>query len=226
MHRRFLAAAAAAIALAACSGQQGAQNGTKPGAALHNPVDFPLYPGSSLLSTHAFTQVVNAGGGSGQSVFANGNGTYSGDEVIASTPASFQSVAAWVDKLNDSPPPGYTPAETGGDPNAREQSRRIGIDYAVFTRKTGGHTRGVLLLAMDPRMVNEHFGVVLGLIAKYRSLPGVMRDPIDNQVKQRIGMTITEATQPDSPVGAALSALDQFEHKDARGIVLLDATKR
>jgi len=39
-------------------------------------------------------------------------------------------------------------------------------------------------------------------------------------------MTITEATQPDSPIGAALAALDQFQHKSARGIVMLDAVKR
>jgi hypothetical protein len=39
-------------------------------------------------------------------------------------------------------------------------------------------------------------------------------------------MTITQATQPDSPIGAALAALNEFEHKNTRGIVVIDAAKR
>jgi hypothetical protein len=39
-------------------------------------------------------------------------------------------------------------------------------------------------------------------------------------------MTVTEATQPDSPIGAALSALGELEHRNARGIVVLDAQKQ
>ena len=231
MHNRTLAAVAAAAALlAACSGGQqnaNASGSTTSAAALRNPLDFPLYPGSSLLSTHSFTQVVKADtSAGGNSVFQNGNGTYTGNEVIASTTAPFSDLSAWLDKMNASPPQGYSAVENGGDPQERVQARRYGLDYALFTNKENGHIRGLLVLAMDPPLVNQRFGVVLGLISKYRSLPGVMRDPIDNEVKSRIGMTISEATQPDSPVGAALSALDQFEHKDSRGLVLIDASKR
>lgn len=227
MHRTLLAALAAATLLAACSGQQNARTEASSAPPLRNTIDFPLYPGASLISTRSFTQVVKADtSAGGNSVFENGNGTYTGTEVIASTNARFSDLSNWVNRLNASPPPSYSAAESGADPQERAQALRIGLDYAVFTKKNGGHTHGLLVLVMDPPLVNQRFGTVLGLISKYRSLPSIMRDPIDNEVKSRIGMTITEATQPDSPVGAALSALDQFEHKDSRGIVLIDASKR
>jgi hypothetical protein len=100
------------------------------------------------------------------------------------------------------------------------------LDYAAFKKKEGAKTHGVLVIVMDPQRVNERFGKVLGMIAKYRALPEVMRAPIDNAAKARIGMTLTQATQPDSPIGAALGALTTFQHKDARGIVVIDAAKR
>jgi len=229
MHR-WVVPLAAAVLLAACSGAQNGQNAqtaSSAAAPLHNPVDFPLYPGAALLSTHQFTQVIKADtSAGGSSIFQNGNGTYSGNEVIASTAASFDELSAWVDRLNGSPPAGYAAVETGGDPNQRAQARRIGIAYALFKKPEAGRTRGLLLLAMDPTLVNQRFGSVLRLIGKYRALPAIMRDPIDNEVKARIGMTISQATAPESPVGAALSALDQFEHKNSRGIVVLDASKR
>jgi hypothetical protein len=64
------------------------------------------------------------------------------------------------------------------------------------------------------------------MIAKYRALPAIMRAPIDNEARARFGMSITDATQPDSPIGAALAALDQFQHRSSRGIVVIDAVKR
>jgi hypothetical protein len=79
---------------------------------------------------------------------------------------------------------------------------------------------------MDPQRVNPRVGAILGMIDKYKALPALLRGPLDNVAKERFGMTITQATQPDSPIGAALSALGVLEHKNARGIVVLDAQKQ
>ena len=195
---------------------------------MHNPIDFPLYPGSALLSTHTFTQVINADtSAGGSSIFSSGNGTYNGNEVIASSDAAFSDLSSWVDRVNTAPPAGYKALESGANPNEHTQAQRYGIDYAVFSKKgSDNKTHGLLVIVMDPQLVNLRLGVVLHMIARYKALPDVMRAPIDNEAKARIGMTITEATQPDSPVGAALAALDEFEHKDSRGIVMLDATKK
>jgi len=228
MQKRIAFAMAAVLLAAGCSGQQNANQGggQTPPPSLHNPLDFPLYPNASMVSSHAFTQNVQVASQTGQSIFEGGNGTYTGHEVIASTNAPFSQLASWLDRLITSPPDGYAAVETGQNPQARTQALQYGLDYATFKKKDGTRERGLLIIVMDPQRVNEKFGRILGMIAKYRALPGVMRAPIDNEAKARIGMTITEATQPDSPIGAALAALDQFQHKSARGIVMLDAVKR
>jgi hypothetical protein len=64
------------------------------------------------------------------------------------------------------------------------------------------------------------------MIDKYKALPAVLRGPIDNEAKARFGITISQATQPESPIGAALAALTDLEHKNSRGIVLVDAQKQ
>lgn len=224
MTKRFIAACLAAGVLAACGGGGGSQRAT-PAPALHNPLDFPLYPASALVSTKSFTQVVHADTSSGDSVFAEGNGKYTGHEVIASSTASFDALSAWVDRLNSAPPSGYTAVEDQTNPDEQAQAERYGLDYAVFKRKSGKSTHGVLVIVMDPQRVNKRFGTILGMIDKYKALPAMLRAPIDNEAKARFGMTITQAAQPDSPIGAALAALGELEHKNARGIVVLDAQK-
>jgi hypothetical protein len=212
-------------ALAGCGGGGTGAHAT-PSPALSNPLGFPLYSGASIISAKSFTQVVHADTSSGQSVFAAGNGKYSGHEVIASSPASFTALAAWLDGLNTSPPDGYTAQEPQSNPGQEEQSQRYGLDYAAFKRKEGAGSRGVLVIVMDPQRVNQRFGTILSMIDKYKALPAFLRGPIDNEAKSRFGMTVGEAMQPDSPIGAALAALNELEHKDARGIVVIDARKQ
>lgn len=224
MTKRMIAFCLAAGMLAACGGGAGSQRAT-PAPALHNPLDFPLYPSASLISSKSFTQVVHADTASGDSVFSEGNGKYAGHEVIASSDASFDALSAWVERLNSAPPAGYSPLEDQSNPQQQADAQRNGLDYAVFKRKSGASTRGVLVIVMDPRRVNKRFGMILGMIDKYKSLPAMFRTPIDTEAKARFGMTITQATQPDSPIGAALAALGELEHKNARGIVVVDAQK-
>lgn len=224
MTKGFFALCLAGGVLAGCAGGSGGPGATT-APRLHNPLDFPLYPSATLISVKPFTEIVSAGT-SGDSPFAQGNGKYSGHEVIASSAASFDALSAWVEHLNASPPGGYTALESGTNPQQQEQSQQYGFDYAAFKRKAAGRTRGVLVIVMDPQRLNKKFGAILGMISRYRALPSILRSPIDVQAKTRFGMTITQATQPDSPVGAALAALSELQHSDARGIVVLDAQKQ
>ncbi len=229
MYQRRLFGLAAAILFSACSSQQSANHqhiaGSPP--PLRNPLDFALYPGAAIVSARAFTQtVVVRNPQTGHSIFDAGSGTYKGNEVLAASNASFSDLSSWVDRLALSPPSGYTAIENADNPQAKAQAVTYGMDYVTFKQKTGARTRGVLVVVMDPQRVDQRFGRILGMIAKYRSLPEMMRAPIDAQAKARIGISITDAMQPESPIGAALAALDQFERKNTRGIVVLDAVKQ
>lgn len=224
MTKGFFALCLAAGVLAGCAGGAGGP-GPTPTPRLRNPLDFPLYPNATVVSAKPFSEIVNVENSTG-SVFAQGNGKYAGHEVIASSPATFDALSAWVEHLNASPPSGYTALESGTNAAQQDQSQQYGFDYATFKRKDGQRTRGVLVIVMDPQRVNKKFGTILGMIGKYRALPSVLRGPIDAQAQARFGMTITQATQPDSPVGAALAALGELEHSNARGIVVLDAQKQ
>jgi hypothetical protein len=214
----------AAGVLAGCGGAGSAQHAT-PAPALRNPLDFPLYTDATPISAKSFTQIVNANP-NGQSVFAQGNGKYTGHEVIASSGASFEALSAWVDSVNASPPAGYSAVENQTNPAEQTQSQRYGLDYALFKKNLPKGTRGLLLIVMDPQRVDQRFGAVLGMIQRYRALPAVLRAPLDQDAKARFGMSITDATQPDSPIGAALAALGDLQHRDARGIILIDAQKQ
>ncbi len=54
----------------------------------------------------------------------------------------------------------------------------------------------------------------------------MLRDPIDAQAKKQTGFTVSEATNPDTPVGAAVDSLDQLRDFGGNGIVLIDAVKQ
>lgn len=226
MQKRLFVLALALVVPAACSQQQqNTSHGPAAAAPIANPLDFPLYNNAKIVSSHDFTQTVNttAQGTRGQ-LMGHGNGTYSGHEVIASTPASFAQVSAWAHALDEHPPKGYV--QNVNATQGHEQAQRFGLDYATFQRTENGKTKAVLVVVMDPAKVNARVGPVLKLISTYKALPQAMRGPIDDKIKAQTGMTVSDAMAPDSPIGAALAALEDLQHTDARGIVVMDATKQ
>jgi hypothetical protein len=209
MRRAFRYALPAALIMAACSGGQAPAPSPTPSPVLRNPLNVALYPRSEVIAVRSFHQVVTGEQTRG-TVFAGGPGTYDGQEVVAATDASFATLAGWVHHFGTH----------AGD------ARQYGFDYAAFERGTGKQTHGTIVIVMDPQIVDRQLGDVLGLIAKYRSLPEFMRGPIDEQVKQRTGITLSDAMQPASPIGATLAALSDFEQRSSRGIVIVDAVRR
>jgi hypothetical protein len=67
---------------------------------------------------------------------------------------------------------------------------------------------------------------MLGVVGKFKLLPQSLRDSIDAQAKKQTGISVTEATNPDTPVGAAIGALAQLRDFGGRGVVLIDAVKQ
>jgi hypothetical protein len=160
-------------------------------------------------------------------VFGQGAGTYNGHEVIAHTPASMQQLREWLDGMTKNPPSGYETAVTGsGVEEARNRAQAAGLDFNAFQKSVNGKHHGIVVVAVDPELLQAKAGVMLGFISKYKMLPQSLRDPIDAQAKERTGFTITEALSPDTPLGAALGALDELRASGDRGVVLIDATKQ
>ncbi len=223
--------AAAIVSLSACSkgtsvpGTQATEQPPTPAANATNPTNFPLIEGASVIAAKPFTQTINSSQ-MGTGVFSNGSGTYSGDEVIAGSSASFADLENWLRQDEKQPPSGYTAVVV---PSNMASIHRIamknGVDFAMF-HDTSNSKRGLVVIAMDPATTNAKLGAVLGLFSKYQSLPQPLRNGIDSQLKQRFGYTAGEFVEPGSPLGSAVGALSDFKNKNERGVLIIDAAKQ
>lgn len=225
--RSLLAAFAALSVLAACSNSsRGTAGGPSPSPT--NPVSFPLFEGSEVLSTHAWrTTVSKRPGVADSALLSQGAGTYDGQDVVAGTQAYMPVLESWLDGLRADPPAGYRVAVSGNAMDAvRTHTRALGIDFVAFEGTDAGKPHGVVAMVVDPQTLDEKAGPMLGIIGRFKHMPSMLRDPIDAQAKKQTGFSITEATNPDTPVGAAVAALDELRDYGGRGIVLIDAVKQ
>ena len=217
------------LVLGGCSGggKSANQAAPTPMPSVASTIDFPIYAGSRVLVAKTFTQVLNNTNAAYNGVLMGGNGKYEGNEVIAASPASFDQLRGWVRASADKPPAGYTTLQQTNVTDARSSMQRYGMDFQLFQRaQTGKAPVGLIVIVMDPARVTKSLGPALGLIARYRSLPDFAKKPIDDQVKAQTGFSVTEALQPESPLGIALDALNQFSHSDQRAILLVNAQKQ
>ncbi len=215
--KRTIIAAALTLLMAACSQSAQSTSATSssaPSAQASNPIDFPLYSGSTVLTSRDFREKA-------------GSRTVGGYEVIAESSASLDQLNAWLQQVSASPPPGYTLAAGGSSMDtARRHAQAMGIDFQVFRHDVNGTPRALVVVALDPSAFEQKAGPVLSLIDKYSMLPQSLREPIDDQAKQRTGFTVSEALDPSQPLGAALAAAKALRDSGQRGVVLVDAAKQ
>jgi hypothetical protein len=213
--------------LTACSS---AGHGSAAGssASTSNPVAFPLFSGSEVLSSRGWhTTISKKPGLADSAVLSQGAGTYDGHDVVAGTQALMPVLESWLANLSANPPPGYAVAMTGNGVDAvRTHTRVLGIDFVAFEGTDTAKKHGVVVMVVDPQTLDEKAGPMLGLIGRFKHVPSMLRDPIDAQAKKQTGFSITEATNPDTPLGAAVAALDQLRDFGGRGIILIDAVKQ
>lgn len=217
------------VALAACSsGAHSSGTSGGPAPAATNPVDFPLFDGASVLSAHAWHQTISSRPGFGDNaLLSQGAGTYDGHDVVAGTQALMPALETWLESLGSSPPGGYVSVVKGNGVDAvRAHTRDLGIDFMVFERVESGKRHDVVVLAVDPQTLDEKAGPMLGVVGKFKLLPQSLRDSIDAQVRKQTGFSVAEATNPDTPIGAAVGALAQLRDFGGRGVVLIDAVKQ
>ncbi len=227
---KFRYAALVLAVLTACSHGSTTTSGagSSPETAASNPVDFPLYAGSTVVATRDWQATVGAATARNQrSIYGQGAGSYAGHEVIAQTSATLPQLESWIDAFDRTPPLGYDVALKGSAlDEARLRANALGLAFGSFEKAIAGKRRTVVVIAIDPAQLDAKAGSFLSLIGKYKMLPAVFRDPIDAQAKERTGFTVSEALDPNTPIGAALGALSTLRSSGQRGIVLLDASKR
>jgi hypothetical protein len=213
--RGTLPAVALSLLMAACSqsAQSTSSQASSPSPQASNPIDFPLYSGSTVLNSRDFQ--------------ANAASTkVGGHEVIAESSASLDQLNDWIRQVSANPPPGYALAASGSSMDtARRHAQALGVNFQVFTHSVNGQQRALVVIALDPTTFEQKAGPVLSLIDKYSMLPQSLRDPIDQQAKERTGFTVAQALDPTQPIGAALAAAKALRDSGQRGVVLVDATK-
>jgi hypothetical protein len=215
--------------LAACSSaSHGGTGGGSPSPAATNPIAFPLFAGANVLSAHAWHSTISARPGVADSaVFAQGAGTYDGHDVVAGTQALMPALEGWLGEMSQNPPAGYSVAIRGNGVDAvRAHTRNLGVDFVAFEGTENGKRHGIVVMAVDPQTFDEKAGPLLGLIGKFKLMPRSLRDPIDAQARRQTGFSLSEATNPDTPIGAAVAALAELRDFGGRGIVLIDAVKQ
>jgi hypothetical protein len=165
--------------------------------------------------------------GPDKAVYAQGAGTYDGHDVVAGTQALMPALETWLGDLTASPPSGYSVALRGNTiDNVRAHTRDLGFDFQTFYNVENGKKHGVVAIIVDPQTLDEKAGPMLGLIGRIKNMPAMLRDPLDAQVRSQTGFSLTEAANPDTPIGAVIGSVAQLRDFGGRGIVLVDAVKQ
>ena len=224
----FLVVGLSAV-LAACSnGTRGESSTGSRGPAATNPVNFPMFDGASVLSAREWHQTISSRPGIGDNaLLSQGAGTYDVQDVVAGTQALMPALETWLQNLDSNPPSGYSSVMHGSGVDAvRSHTRDLGVDFDVFQGTQNGKRHGVVVLVVDPQTLDAKAGPMLGVVGKFKLLPQSLRDSIDSQAKKQTGFTVSEATNPDSPIGAAVGALAQLRDFGGHGVVVIDAVKQ
>ena len=160
-------------------------------------------------------------------VLAQGAGSYDGHDVVAGSQAYMPTLESWLESLRADPPAGYRLAMSGNGVDVlRMHMRQLGVDFIAFEGTSAGKLHGVVAMVVDPQTLDEKAGPLLGILGRFKHIPRTLRDPIDAQARKQTGFSLTEATNPDTPIGAAVAALDELRDYGGRGIVLIDAVKQ
>jgi hypothetical protein len=207
-----------------CSGRPSGE-GTSAGpnaatpATVMNPTDFPLAADDKILDAKPFNQTISSQSGT---LFTQGAGTYAGHSVIAQSSGSLADVKSWLAKLEQSPPAGYAYVASAAHPSAIEAAAKFGVTYAVF--RNGA--KGAVVAVVDPRQAHDKLQIVLAALDKYKMLPAELRTSIDENVKAKLGFSVTQALDPSAPLGMTVEALRTINGSDNPAIVEVDATKQ
>ena len=214
----------AAVVVTSCSKTTSPGSEASPTMAPQNTTGFPLYEGSEVLASKEFSQTITSSQ-AGTGIMSSGAGTYAGNEVIAGSTAPLAALEVWLHHNEKQPPSGFVAVPVPASLSSSHSiAMKNGVDFAIFREVKNGK-RGLIVVAMDPSAVHSKLGPAIALVSKYEALPQGLRQGIDSKLKERYGYTASQFVQPGSPLGTAVGALTEFQNKNERAIIIIDATK-
>ena len=223
---RLAFAVTIAVSLAACAKQTSTttESTTTTPVSRTNPSDFPLYPGSAVVESApvdygAMLAIIKKNDPS-----AKVGGNYRGHEVILSTPATLPELRTWVGKLKSAPPLGFHVVASPSGFSAGSSAADANLVSGAYF-ETAGSKRVVFLLALDPKRIRAQLGPALDVVDKYTALPPMLRGPVDQQMKEQTGYSVSEMLDRHSPIGMVFATLKSMSSANQRAIVLIDETK-
>ena len=223
-----IAAALVCVASTGCAKHEESQTTTNAPSThllVENPSNFPLYPGSGVMtvvpidSAQMFAAIRK---GDPNADLPKNN--YRGNEIVLQTNASMAQLSGWLATLRKTPPAGFHASQnhidvSNGDTNGWSSKT---VDGGSF--ETPDAQRSVYVFVADPQRIRTQLGAAFDLIDNYSKVPGMLRGPIDQQAKQQLGYSVTEMLDPKSPVGAAVTSLKSLQGTGHRAILLIDQT--
>jgi hypothetical protein len=218
------AAGLACLALCACARQSTTEESTSRPAQT-NPSNFPLYPGTTLVEVAPIDYGTMFAMIRKNDPSAKPGENYRGHEIIVSTSASIPQLRTWVAKLKTAPPLGfhYSPSTAAFSIGPGSSERSSAEVDALF--ETANSQRIVFVIALDPKRIRAQLGPALDVADNYKALPPMLRAPIDDQMKQQLGYTVSELLDRHSPIGMIFATLKTMSTADRRAIVLVDESK-
>jgi hypothetical protein len=221
------------------------QGGPSGGQALST---FPVYSPSTVATVGKYddSNEVTKLGSSWFETGATANHPFIGTQELLKTSASIDDLDAWLVKLDQSPPTDFTPNETPeqgtsaapatGQPATPEPSpsptenpirdslKIFGLVPSEYWSKDRG--RVVMLIVFDPKKVADHLGPTMEVLDQYDKVPAFMRGALDETIKKQAGLSVSDLTSPNTPMGMIVYAARNWRNEDTRAIILVDATRQ
>jgi hypothetical protein len=83
-----------------------------------------------------------------------------------------------------------------------------------------------MLIVFDPKKVADHLGPAMEVLDQYDKVPAFMRGALDETIKKQVGLSVSDLTSPNTPMGMIVYAARNWRNEDTRAIILVDATRQ
>ncbi|HEY7982497.1 MAG TPA: hypothetical protein VID19_13575 [Candidatus Eremiobacteraceae bacterium] len=219
-----------AMLLAGCS-KGVSQGGSPPG---QPQSTFPVYSPSTVFTVGKYDDSIDVTK-FGSSFFGEGPDTYKpfiGSQELIKTGASMEQLDTWLVALLKSPPQDLAPDQAAVQaPSSAAKDNPFRVSLKMFGLVPSEYwakdrSRVVTLIVFDPKKVADHMGPAIEVLDQYDKVPAIFRGALDATLKKQVGLSVSDLTDPSTPMGMIVYAARNWRSEDTRAIVLIDAARQ